>query len=75
MLNPIRAIKLLYQLENHPEPLGVSRAMIEQNEQALGVQLPAGLYHYTKPNNYSIAHFRAVRDLMVSTCLAKLHQA
>ena len=29
----------------------------------------------TKPNNYSIAHFRAVRDLMVSTCLAKLHQA
>ena len=46
MLNPIRAIKLLYQLENHPEPLGVSQAMIEQNEQALGVQLPAGLYHY-----------------------------
>ena len=29
----------------------------------------------TKPNNYSIVHFRAVRDLMVSTCLAKLHQA
>ena len=29
----------------------------------------------TKPNNYSIAHFRAVRDSMVSTCLAKLHQA
>ena len=46
MLNPIRAIKLLYQLENHPEPLGVSQVMIEQNEQALGVQLPAGLYHY-----------------------------
>ena len=46
MLNPISAIKLLYQLENHPEPLGVSQAMIEQNEQALGVQLPAGLYHY-----------------------------
>ena len=32
-------------------------------------------YPNTKPNNYSIAHFRAVRDLMVSTCLAKLHQA
>ena len=46
MLNPISAIKLLYQLENHSEPLGVSQAMIEQNEQALGVQLPAGLYHY-----------------------------
>lgn len=46
MLNPISAIKLLYQLENHPKPLGVSQAMIEQNEQALGVQLPAGLYHY-----------------------------
>ena len=46
MLNPISAIELLYQLENHPEPLGVSQAMIEQNEQALGVQLPAGLYHY-----------------------------
>ena len=46
MLNPIRAIKLLYQLENHPEPLGISQAMIEQNEQALGFQLPAGLYHY-----------------------------
>lgn len=46
MLNPIRVIKLLYQLENHPEPLGVSQAMIEQNEQALGFQLPAGLYHY-----------------------------
>lgn len=46
MLNPISAIKLLYQLENHPEPLGVSQVMIEQNEQALGVQLPAGLYHY-----------------------------
>ena len=46
MLNPIRAIELLYQLENHPEPLGISQAMIEQNEQALGVQLPAGLYHY-----------------------------
>ena len=46
MLNPIRAIKLLYQLENHPELLGVSQVMIEQNEQTLGVQLPAGLYHY-----------------------------
>ena len=46
MLNPISAIKLLYQLDNHPEPLGVSQAMIEQNEQALGFQLPAGLYHY-----------------------------
>ena len=46
MLNPIRAIELLYQLENHPEPLGISQAMIEQNEQALGFQLPAGLYHY-----------------------------
>lgn len=46
MLNPISAIKLLYQLENHPEPLGISQAMIEQNEHALGVQLPAGLYHY-----------------------------
>ena len=29
----------------------------------------------TKPNNYSIAHFRVVRDLMVATCSAKLHQA
>ncbi|HCC66133.1 MAG TPA: hypothetical protein DEP59_03925 [Moraxella sp.] len=46
MLNPISAIELLYQLENHPEPLGVSQAMIEQNEQALDFQLPAGLYHY-----------------------------
>ena len=45
MLNPINAIKQLYQLddsENHQ----LDTLMVEQNEQALGVQLPPLLYHY-----------------------------
>lgn len=48
--------------------------LIKENT-SLGEQAVSNLLSNTKPNNYSIAHFRAVRDLMVSTCLAKLHQA
>ncbi|OBX80528.1 hypothetical protein A9306_07465 [Moraxella atlantae] len=42
---------------------------------SFNVQQDSRQHTDTKPNNYSIAHFRVVRDLMVSTCLSKLHQA
>lgn len=44
MLNPITSIKHLYALAAAPS--GLDSAIIEQSEQALGVVLPAILYHY-----------------------------
>ena len=44
MLNPITPIKHLYALAAAPS--GLDSAIIEQSEQALGVVLPAILYHY-----------------------------
>ena len=55
----------------HKEKTGGKQVMISAKEFAAANNVSDN----TKPNNYSIAHFRAVRDSMVSTCLAKLHQA
>ena len=44
MLNPITPLKHLYALAAAPS--GLDSAIIEQSEQALGVVLPAILYHY-----------------------------
>lgn len=46
MLNPIQAIKKLYQLEQADGQLGISRDIVESHEKQLGIQLPPILYHY-----------------------------
>lgn len=59
MINPITAITHLYAVDSSTATL--DRATIEQNEQALGLQLPAILYHYllklgNEPNLNSAYH-------------------
>lgn len=49
MLNPIHAIKQLYQLDSDTQSLttyGIDPKIVEQQEADLGIQLPAMLYHY-----------------------------
>ena len=47
MLNPIRAIKQLYHLDQtDAHEIGISRDMVESHEKQLGIELPPLLYHY-----------------------------
>lgn len=47
MLNPIHAIKQLYQLEQADSTaIGISRERVESHEKQLAIQLPPILYHY-----------------------------
>lgn len=45
MLNPIHAIKQLYQL-SADNAYGIEQSVIETHESELGIQLPPMLYHY-----------------------------
>lgn len=45
MLNPIHAIKQLYQIQDSGNN-GIARSTVEQAEAELGVQFPPMLYHY-----------------------------
>ena len=47
MLNPIRAIKQLYHLDQTDGlEIGISRDIVESHEKQLGIELPPLLYHY-----------------------------